>query len=100
MKIYLESYADITELDKKFDHLHFHDIKDIDDTLLNVESKVFDIMRTQNYQIFREDEYTNKQILNSKALLYLTIAQIVLILICTFWQFSNLKPIFLELLNK
>ena len=100
MKIYLESYADITELDKKLDTLHFHDIKDVDDTLINVESKVFDIMRTQNYQIFREDEYTKKQIVNSKALLYLTIAQVILIFICTIWQFSKIKPIFMDLLNK
>jgi hypothetical protein len=96
----LESFANLIELDKKYDNLHFHDIKDIDDTLLNVESKVIDIMRTQNFQMFREDEYSKKQISNYMSLLYLTIAQIFLIVICTIWQFSKIKPILMDLLNK
>ena len=99
IKITIETYADISELDLQPDNLKTDDIKEIDQTLTNVHSKVIDIMRTQNYQILREEEFTNKQVTNSKVLMYLTVIQIILILFFTMWQFSSLKKMLIELIK-
>lgn len=100
IKLAIESYADLKDLDaNEPEALKSDDIKDLDSTLTNVHSKVIDIMRTQNYQMLREEEYSNKQVTNSKVLLYLTIAQIVLIIFFTLWQFSSLKSLLVDSIN-
>ncbi len=99
IKIYVESYADLAELDVKVESLKFDDIKQIDKKLSNVHSKVIDIMRTQNYQILREEEYSNKQISNSIILMYLTGVQILLVIVLIFYQTASLKNIFKDLIK-
>jgi len=102
MKIQLaiESYADLKDLDaNEVNDLKTDDIKDIDSTLTNVHSKVIDIMRTQNYQMQREEDYSSKQVTNYTIMFYLTIAQIISVIICTLWQFSSLKSLLLDSTN-
>ena len=90
IKLAIESYADLADLDaNEPENLKTDDIKDLDSTLTNVHSKVIDIMRTQNYQMLREEDYSEKQVTNSKVLFYLTIAQIVLIIYK--FNYLNLK---------
>lgn len=87
-------------MDNIANRLNTEDIKLIDNNVSNIHSKVIDIMRTQNYQILREEDFTNKQIINSKVLLYLTIIQIFLVVIFTFWQASSLKKLFVDFISK
>jgi hypothetical protein len=95
IKLTIESFSDLSDMDaNEPENLKTDDIKDIDSTLTKVHSKVIDIMRTHNYQMLREEEYSKKQVSNSKVLLYLTIAQIVLVSFFTLWQFSSLKGLF------
>lgn len=97
IKLAIESFADMKDLDaNEPDNLKTDDIKDIDSTLTNVHSKVIDIMRTQNYQMLREEDYSIKQVTNSKVLFYLTIAQIVLVVFFTLWQFFSLKSLLIN----
>lgn len=100
IKLAIESFADLSDLDaNEPENLKTDDLKDIDSTLTNVHSKVIDIMRTQNYQILREEEYSNKQVTNSKVLLYLTLGQIILIIFFIIWQFSSLKDLLVDLIK-
>jgi len=100
IKIAIESYADISELDANDqENLKTDDIKLLDQTLTNVHSKVIDIMRTQNYQMLREEEFTSKQRTNSSVLFYLTMSQIVLVIFFTMWQFSSLKKLLIDFIK-
>ncbi len=100
IKITLENYSDLKDMDLyEKDNLKKDDIFEIDNSLAKVHSKVIDIMRTQNYQLSREDEFTNKQITNSKVLMYLTIIQIILIVFFTICQILSLKKMFIKLIK-
>lgn len=73
------------------DTLKANELNQIDKKITNIHSKVIDVMRTQNYQMVREEEFTTKQISNSKILMYLTAIQILLIICFTMWQVSSIK---------
>jgi hypothetical protein len=59
-----------------------------------VQKRVVDIMRSQQYQINKEDEYAKKQIENSNIIVYMTIAQATMVLLFTIWQIVSLKNVF------
>jgi hypothetical protein len=59
-----------------------------------LQNKIIDIMRTQNYQIEREDEYSSRAVHNSSAIVYMTVIQIGILIVLTIWQIYSFKDIF------
>jgi hypothetical protein len=64
-----------------------------------VQKKITDIMRIQKYQIDKEEDFSTNQIDNSSILVYLTIIQILVLLVLTIWQISSLRNLFKDQLS-
>jgi hypothetical protein len=55
--------------------------------------KIIGIMKSQNYQITKEDEYSIRQVNNSEVIVYATIVQVVILAVLTIWQIISLKNV-------
>lgn len=75
------------------------DFDKINNKMAKIHKKIIDVMKTQNYQIMKEDDYSNKQNENSIIIVYGTVVQIGIILVLTIWQVSSLKNLFKDSLN-
>lgn len=72
---------DVEKINKKADKTHKH---------------ILDLMKTQNYQINKEQQFIERQNENSYIIIYMTGMQIIILLILTVWQISSLKKLFKE----
>lgn len=70
------------------------DFAKITNQVNKIQKRIIDIMRSQQYQINKEDEYSIIQIDNTNIIVYMSITQIVIIIILTIWQIVSLKNIF------
>ncbi len=84
---------DLTEVPKN------KDFDKINKKIEKVHKKVIDIMKTQQYQIFKEDEFSIRNLNNSSIIVYFTIIQITILIILTIWQIVSFKNVFRDKLN-
>jgi DNA-binding transcriptional regulator of glucitol operon len=56
-------------------------------------------MKTQQYQIFKEDEFSERNLKNSSIIVYFTVIQIIILIILTIWQIASFKNVFKDKLN-
>jgi len=75
------------------------DFEKINKKIERVQKKVFEIMRLQKYQIFKEDEFSNRNLKNSSIIVYFTVIQIIILFALTIWQIYSFKSLFREKLN-
>jgi len=75
------------------------DFEKINKKIEKVNKKVIDIMKTQHFQIFKEDEFSNRNLKNSSIIVYFTIIQIVILFVLTIWQIASFKNVFRDKLN-
>ena len=80
----LPKNIDFDKINLKIDRLH---------------KKTIDIMKTQNYQILKEGEFSQKQIENSSIVVYMTIIQVFILMVLTVWQVVSFKHIFNDRLS-
>jgi hypothetical protein len=67
------------------------DFKRITEQVEKMSQKLFSIMKSQHYQIFKEDDFSKRQQANSEVIVYATVVQIAILMILTIWQFISLK---------
>ena len=75
------------------------DFEKINKKIEKVHKKVIDIMKTQHFQIYKEDEFSNRNLKNSSIIVYFTIIQMVILIVLTIWQVVSFKNVFREKLN-
>jgi hypothetical protein len=75
---------DVEKINKRADKMHKH---------------ILDFMKTQNYQINKEEQFIERQNANSSVIIYMTAIQIIILFILTIWQVSSFKNLFKEQLS-
>jgi hypothetical protein len=75
------------------------DFKKINTKIDKVHSKVIDVLKSQHYQINKEEEFIDQQTENSNIIMYLTGIQICILLVLTIWQIISFKNLFKDQLN-
>jgi hypothetical protein len=75
------------------------DFEKINKKIEKVHKKVIDIMKTQHYQIFKEDEFSNRNLKNSSMIVYFTVVQMIILIVLTIWQVASFKNVFRDKLN-
>jgi hypothetical protein len=75
---------DIEKINNKFDKIH---------------KKIVDMMKTQHYQINKEEDFIERQNGNSQVIVYMTVVQIFILLMLSIWQVSSFKNLFKEHLS-
>ncbi len=92
----IEENSDIKDLSEVPKNKDFEKINTKVDKL---HKKVMDVMKTQNYQIYKEDEFSQKQIEVSSMLIYMTAIQVIILIILTIWQVISFKNLFKDKLS-
>jgi hypothetical protein len=82
------SEKDLTSIPKS------KDFQKINTKIDKVHSKIIDVIRSQHYQISKEDDFIEQQMQNSNIIMYLTGVQIFILFILTLWQISSFKNLF------
>jgi hypothetical protein len=90
----LDTHNELTELRDYSEHPKDKDFEKINAKVQKMQSKVIDIMKSQSYQIAKEDDFIERQNNNTNAILYLTVVQIIILVVLTIWQASTFKGLF------
>jgi hypothetical protein len=91
LMISLENIDETEETKDLSDVPKDQDFQKINTQVDKMTKKIIGIMKSQNYQIMKEDEYSIRQMNMSEVIEYATIVQIVILTILTIWQVISLK---------